>query len=46
MNRGEAGTAPPGYRVFRWVLVGAFAVALLLSAYGLLDGFITAFTSP
>ncbi|MGW1681171.1 hypothetical protein [Saccharopolyspora sp. NPDC002376] len=37
---------PVGHRVFRWVLVGVFAVALLLSAYWLLDGYIRSFTTP
>ncbi|MER7015935.1 hypothetical protein ABT324_31250 [Saccharopolyspora sp. NPDC000359] len=46
-SRGAVPVRPPaGYRVYRWVLVAVFAIALLISAATLLDWFITAFTSP
>lgn len=36
---------PTGYLAFRWALVGAFAIALLLSGYSALSGFFSAFFS-
>ncbi|MDA3627826.1 hypothetical protein [Saccharopolyspora oryzae] len=37
---------PVGHRVFRWVLVVVFAVALLLSTYWLLTDYVQSFTTP
>lgn len=37
---------PTGYLVFRWLLVGGFAIALLLTGYSTLDEFFSVLIEP